>query len=276
LPSAFRSKNKPDTIEEMVRQGLYYSTLNKMPDLLDKECRRPSRCYLVKLLINFGANPNHISKEALLTPVHWLAFWGDHRAIRITVMLNRSDLIRPPGCCPETREIYIQKRGALNAFISKRNQTPADIAGDLKNYKCLQYIVEHFFFNMEDRIRNVFITPELVNKFENKRFAQKRTKSIKFTAERTQPEYIKLTTLSSKEFSNEQKAFMHLAYWAISLSNIDDMKEESDKKQESKIEFELDNDRISEFLGDGGKEKLEKMKNQDEDGKYEIMMKQFV
>lgn len=58
-------------------------------------------------------------------------------------------------------------------------------------------MVEHFFFNMEDRIRNVFITPDLIRKFENKRFAQKRTKSIKFTAERTAREYIKLTTLSS-------------------------------------------------------------------------------
>lgn len=91
----------------------------------------------MKLLINFGANPNHVSPEAELTPLHWLAFWGDHRSVRVMLKLNRSDLIRPEGCYPDSRDVYVQKRGALNSFISKRNQTPADIAGDLENYHCL-------------------------------------------------------------------------------------------------------------------------------------------
>lgn len=52
----------------MIKQGLYYSNLendpeNRMDELLDEECRRPSRSYLVKLLINFGADPNHLTAE---------------------------------------------------------------------------------------------------------------------------------------------------------------------------------------------------------------------
>lgn len=92
----------------MIDEGLYYTLISEMPLLLDKECRRPSRCFLVKLLINFGANPNHISNEALLTPMHWLAFWGDHRSVRIMLKLNREDLIHPAeGCCPVRRDEFI-------------------------------------------------------------------------------------------------------------------------------------------------------------------------
>lgn len=48
-------------------------------------------------------------------------------------------------------------------------------------------MVEHFYHESEDRIRDVFITPGLAAKYNSKRFGQKRTKSIEFTANQTDP-----------------------------------------------------------------------------------------
>lgn len=149
-PVDFRNRFSDEDRKLMVKEGLYYTANGKMDDLFDQECRRPSRCYIVKMLINFGANPNHLSTEVLMTPLHWLAFWGDHRAVRIMVKLNREDLINPKGCCPDTREQFIRKRGALNAFLTQKMQTPADIAGDMYHNQCLKHFVEHFYFNMEN------------------------------------------------------------------------------------------------------------------------------
>ena len=47
----------------------------------DVECARPSRNYLCQLLIQAGADPNIISEQVLHTPLHWLAYHGDYRAI---------------------------------------------------------------------------------------------------------------------------------------------------------------------------------------------------
>ena len=43
-----------------------------------------------------------------------------------------------------------------------------------------------------------------------------------FSKEDTTPEYIQLAYLTSKKFTKQQKCYMHLAYWAISLANMDD------------------------------------------------------
>ena len=65
----------------------------------------------------------------------------------------------------------IDKHGAFNAYQTRNGQTPADIAGDLKNYKCLLHMVEYFFEEQNLEIRNSFITPKIVEKFDKKRFA---------------------------------------------------------------------------------------------------------
>lgn len=33
-------------------------------------------------------------------------------------------------------------------------------------------------------------------------------------------EFITITTLSNEKFTNEQTAYLHLAFWAICLSNL--------------------------------------------------------
>lgn len=80
----------------MFVQGLYYSRNDKtekyrMKEYIDLENRRPTRAYLVKLLIDYGADPNHQSEEFKHTPLHWLCYWGDHRAARTLLCLNRDD-----------------------------------------------------------------------------------------------------------------------------------------------------------------------------------------
>ena len=56
----FRNKIGTDKkrLDKLVGQGLFYSAKIDMPALFDKECRKPSRCYITKILIDFGANPN--------------------------------------------------------------------------------------------------------------------------------------------------------------------------------------------------------------------------
>ena len=99
----FRAKYCKDKIFKMVEQGLFYSSRLKMPILRDNECKMKSRCYLTKVLIDFGADPNVHSPEMLHTPLHWLAFWGDHRAVRILLQLNRIDFIQPKVGCMDNK-----------------------------------------------------------------------------------------------------------------------------------------------------------------------------
>lgn len=118
------------TQELEVRQGKRYSVWIRLPDLVDEECTKPSRCYLLKLFVEAGADPNIQSSEVKHTPLHWLAYWGDHRAVGVLLKLNRFDHIMPPNS-RMTREEYIASQGAFNMFMTSNDQTPADIAGDM-------------------------------------------------------------------------------------------------------------------------------------------------
>jgi len=51
----------------------------------------------------------------LHTPLHWLAYWGDWRAVRVVLSLNRIDFVQPQGLFVN-KDSYIQKYGAFNAF----------------------------------------------------------------------------------------------------------------------------------------------------------------
>ena len=184
-------------------EGLYYTTAQPMLALIDAECTKPSRNYITQLLIEQGANPNIQSPEVLHTPLHWLAYWGDHRAVVVLLQLNSYDLIQPKGCC-QSQEKYIKKFGAFNAFQTKNGQTPVDIAGDLGKFRCVKAMVEHFLEKEEANIRASFITPALVKKFEPERFdAEPCYSRIEFSRNDTSPQRIKLAFIKSAKFSKQ-------------------------------------------------------------------------
>ena len=55
-----------------------------------------------------------------MTPLHWLAYWGDHRAVRVLLYKNQIDFIDiNKGCCAPSRDQFIRKNGAFNAFMAK-------------------------------------------------------------------------------------------------------------------------------------------------------------
>ena len=91
-------------------------------------------------MIEQGANPNVQSPLVSFTPLHWLAYWGDHRAIKELLELNRIEFIQPQGFCVN-KQYLIQKHGAFNAFHTANGLTPADIAGDCENIQSLKVIV---------------------------------------------------------------------------------------------------------------------------------------
>jgi len=124
-----------------------------MRRLIDSECKKQSRAYLVKLLITNRANPNMQSPTVEHTPLHWLAYWGDWRAVNQLLKLNTIDKIKLEESSlwktatlngPGTIEEFLAERGAFNSFQTYDGQTPVDIAGDLGHFKCVKYIIKHF------------------------------------------------------------------------------------------------------------------------------------
>ena len=55
--------------------------------------------------------------------------------------------------------------------MSNNDQTPADIAGDLNNYKSLKAMVKYFKEEEDDKIMSAFLTPKLHDQFEESRFS---------------------------------------------------------------------------------------------------------
>jgi len=132
-----KKRQEKDEIVYELMEGLRYTDKLPLRPLVDDECRHPSRVLLTKLMIEMGADPNVQSPEVLHTPLHWLSYWGDHRAIKQLLEANRLDLVFPKGCCVN-KDKYIQRFGAFNAFQTNNGQTPVDIAGDLNNYQSLK------------------------------------------------------------------------------------------------------------------------------------------
>lgn len=50
------TSNEPKGDNRLKDSGLVYTRKGKMKDLVDVECRRPSRCFLVRLLLEYGAD----------------------------------------------------------------------------------------------------------------------------------------------------------------------------------------------------------------------------
>lgn len=77
----------------MINSGLFFNKDGPMPEFVDPECRKPSRAYLTKLFIEMGVNPNLTAHTVKMIPIHWLAFWGDYRAIKVFLNLNTRDKV---------------------------------------------------------------------------------------------------------------------------------------------------------------------------------------
>ena len=87
------------------------------------------------------------------TPLHWLCYWGDWRAVNQLLNLNTIDKIvlegnslwrTVSGKGAPTTEQFLEDKGAFNSFQTFDGQTPVDIAGDLGHFKCVKYIIKHF------------------------------------------------------------------------------------------------------------------------------------
>ena len=67
-----------------------------MPDLIDKdremECQQPSRILITKLFIDAGASISFQTEVTEMTPLHWLAYWGDYWAMLVALNKNKTHL----------------------------------------------------------------------------------------------------------------------------------------------------------------------------------------
>lgn len=50
------------------------------------------------------------------TPLHWLAYHGDYRAVKVFLAENDINHLKPGGCLKNDPKHYINLYGALNAF----------------------------------------------------------------------------------------------------------------------------------------------------------------
>lgn len=106
------------------------------------------------------------------------------------------DTIEHEDALLQSQVVKNQKdKGAFNMFVANNNQSPADIAGDLNHYICLQYMVEHFQEHEVNNIRAAFITDEIKHKYADKRFETKPSHTITFSDQDTEPQTIKLSFL---------------------------------------------------------------------------------
>ena len=134
-----------------------------MKNFKDRECRQGTRAYILNLLLVHGANPNIQGLEVKHTPLHWLCYWGDHRAIEIILDFNHIGLLFAQK---EEQDEYVKKYGAFNLFHTMDGATPIDIAGDLGKTKSLRAIISHFLQPKNRKvIINAFTEPWKFKKF---------------------------------------------------------------------------------------------------------------
>lgn len=204
----------------MIEEGLLYTSRYELPALRDGECRHGSRVLCAKVLMERGADPNIQSPEVLHTPLHWLAYWGDHRATKAVLDINSKQHILSSSCCGKDKLQKLRDNGALNSFFTSNGQTPADIAGDLNNFQTLFNTLEYFITQKED-IRLAFITPSLIEKHSVGRFSRNYTEQVNFfELLKKQAFDIELVYLKSNNFTKEMRSYIHIVYWAINLRRL--------------------------------------------------------
>ena len=123
-----RRKEEAARTKDLVRRGLIYSPWLLLDELIDEgpaaraedlECKTPSRCLLVRTLVLHGADPNFVAPMVEHTPLHWLAYHGDHRAIKEYLWLNSTETLATRLEDDEkTIEQVEQQRGAVNLFMT--------------------------------------------------------------------------------------------------------------------------------------------------------------
>lgn len=63
-----------------------------------------------------------------MTPLHWLAFWGDYRATSVLLKLNKAHLEAKTSFF-KNEQSYFKAHGAANSYLNFENATPIDVAG---------------------------------------------------------------------------------------------------------------------------------------------------
>lgn len=140
----------------------------------DSECPKGSRAYLLNLLLAHGANPNVISGEVRHTPMHWLCYWGDWRAVRLLLAANKLSMLSRR---PVDQQRYLDEHGAFNLFLTMDGATPIDVAGDLGNTQCCREIIAHYLQPEQQRsIIAAFTEPWKFARYGQQRFKQQKTK----------------------------------------------------------------------------------------------------
>jgi ankyrin repeat protein len=134
------------------------------------EIVKPSRYYILKMLLEHGANPNHRSNDMKYTPLHWLAYYGDWKAIKLLLQMNNPvmvELMTPEvkylnpstwssTCSEANTENTFEQIGAFNAFLSKDGQSPIDIAADKGHHKSVEVMLSHFLNNEQESMTQAF------------------------------------------------------------------------------------------------------------------------
>lgn len=212
--------DKTEEIEVLVKHGLFYSSIqNAMPVHQDVECRKASRVYLVKLFCEMGADPNIEAEKVDMTPLHWLAFWGDYRSVKVMMFFNNVTKLKVGCCGSRDHSNLFKRRGAFNNFYSENGQTPADIAGDLDNTECIRVIINYFLQDAQlQNIRKAFLTPSVLKRMDVRRFAQPKAATIEINgSDQIDRQDIAIAHFTSANFNKEQKSYLSLMYWAAFL-----------------------------------------------------------
>lgn len=228
-----------------VAEGARYSPWIPIPELKDgkarnSECSRPSRRLLVQLLLEFDADPNYVSPIVNHTPLHWLAYYGDHRAIDVYIKSNTIDGMKKHprfGLCNSKKDEQelADKHGALNLFIATNGLTPVDIAGDNGKMESLSNMVSyHMNDDNKRKIKAKFLPPDLGNKYSQDRLNPKQSERYlkahprypardPVTNKLVPPptmESVSIIYVDEKNMTNAQKAYLRVAHWAIRLADF--------------------------------------------------------
>lgn len=109
-------------------------------------------------------------------------------------------------------------------------------------------MVDHFQKHDHDEIITAYATPLIRTKFGAQRFSSLDSKRIKFTKSQTPSRTIKVTWLSSNDFNKQQRAYLRLAYWAISMANDDENHKDAEVYMKKFVYFFLLDLGISPFI----------------------------
>ena len=212
--------------ERWAETGEYKYAQNRMRRYRDSECREGSRVYLLNLLLQHNANPNVISGAVRHTPMHWLCYWGDWRAVKLLLAANKLSMLTQKTA---DQKSYLDEHGAFNLFLSMDGATPIDVAGDLGHRQCCREIVKHYLQPEQQRaILDAFTNPWIFERYGQQRYKQQKTKLFaskpgKFSAKNMEGVEIVIGFAKSKvDLTAQQRSLLQLAFWALTMAKEPD------------------------------------------------------